>query len=157
MTRLVPQSSFWRAALVLLWIAAPIAGIATSSRYVEVCEQPPSGAAVCGTQHVGRFLLSRVKDALAEFEHMRLADKKPGPSALNTAGLMLLKEGKINEAVVLFQRNAEAFPDEALVFESLGEGLATQGKFREARTSYEKALKKDPTNASVSEILRHLP
>ena len=98
-----------------------------------------------------------VKDALAEFEHMRLTDKKLGPSALNTAGQMLLKEGKINEAVVLFQRNAEAFPDEALVFESLGEGLATQGKFREARASYEKALKKDPTNASVSEILRHLP
>jgi len=67
-TRLVPQSSFWRAALVLLWIAAPIAGIATSSRYVEVCERPPSGAVVCGTQHVGRFLLSRVKNALAEFE-----------------------------------------------------------------------------------------
>jgi len=49
-------------------MAAPIAGIATSSRYVEVCERPPSGAVVCGTQHVGRFLLSRVKNALAEFE-----------------------------------------------------------------------------------------
>ena len=50
------------------WIAAPIAGIATSFPYVEVCERPPSGAVVCGTQHVGRFLLSRVKNALAEFE-----------------------------------------------------------------------------------------
>ena len=98
-----------------------------------------------------------VSEAVAEFDRMMQTDKKPVPSAMNTAGHMLLKEGKIDDAIILFKRNSEAYPDEPLVYESLGEGLATQGKFREARIWYEKALKKDPANAGVSEILRHLP
>ena len=69
LTRLIPQSSLWRMTLLLFWVVAAIAGIATSSHYVEVCEQSqPSGAVSCGTQHVGLFFLSQVKNALTEFE-----------------------------------------------------------------------------------------
>jgi polyisoprenoid-binding protein YceI len=78
-------------------------------------------------------------------------------SALNTAGQMLLKEGKIDDAIVLFKRNKEAFPNEAIVYESLGEAAATRGNLAEARAYYNQVLLKDPTNAEVSEILRHLP
>jgi polyisoprenoid-binding protein YceI len=97
-------------------------------------------------------------EAIQMFGQMLLANKeKVLPSALNTAGQMLLKEGKVNEAIVLFKRNSEAFPNEIIVYESLGEAAATSGNLAEARVYYNQALLKDPTSAEVSEILRHLP
>lgn len=98
------------------------------------------------------------KEAVITFDQMLTANKdKVSTSALNTAGQMLLKEGRMNDAMILFRRNSEAFPHEATVYESLGEAAATAGNFAEARSYYNMALKKDPTNAEVSEILRHLP
>lgn len=97
-----------------------------------------------------------VKDAVAEFDRMVKTGNTPASSAMNTAGQMLLKEGKIDDALTLFKRNSEAFPEEALVYESLGEALAIQGKFREAKYYYQKAAAKDQSNAGVSEVLRHL-
>jgi len=98
------------------------------------------------------------KEAVLMFGQMLETDKsKVLPSALNTAGQMLLKEGKTDDATILFKRNKDAFPNEAIVYESLGEAAATRGNLAEARSYYNQALLKDPTNADVSEILRHLP
>ena len=97
------------------------------------------------------------KEAVTSFDQMLQGNKeKVSTSALNTAGQMLLKEGRINDAVVLFKRNSEAFPNDAVVYESLGEAAATNGNLAEAKSYYSQALKKDPTNAGISEILRHL-
>jgi predicted Zn-dependent protease len=98
------------------------------------------------------------KEAVVAFGLMLQENKdKVNPSALNTTGQMLLKEGKISEAIILFKRNSEAFPNEAVVYESLGEAAATAGNLAEAKAYYNLVLSKDPTNFAVREILRHIP
>lgn len=94
---------------------------------------------------------------LAEFDRMRA---KPGAGinsgALNTAGYMLLKEGRVEEAIAVFRHNISVFPDEGNNHDSLGEAYATAGNFTQAEVSYREALEKDPLNANAIELLRHL-
>jgi polyisoprenoid-binding protein YceI len=98
------------------------------------------------------------REAVLTFGQMLQENKeKVLVSALNTAGQMLLKEGRIDDAMILFKRNREAFPEEVIVYESLGEAAATSGNFADAKAYYNQVLLKDPTHAEVSEILRHLP
>lgn len=75
---------------------------------------------------------------------------------LNIAGIMLLKEGKINEAIEVFRRNVEEFSDEADLYNSLAEALAVSGNLEEAKINYQKTLEKDANNQNAREILRHL-
>lgn len=97
------------------------------------------------------------KDAVVVFNQMLANKDKVVSSALNVAGQVLLKEGKIDDAMILFKRNSEVFPNESIVYESLGETAASAGNLAEAKSYYNKALAKDPANAAVSEILKHLP
>jgi 4-amino-4-deoxy-L-arabinose transferase-like glycosyltransferase len=51
LARLMPQSPFWRFAVVLLWIVSAIAGVLSTSRYEDLCD-----------------LLLKVKNALSDLE-----------------------------------------------------------------------------------------
>lgn len=72
--RWVPQSKFWRIALIVFWIGAAIAGVLTTSRYVDVCDQDkPTQQQHCTKQHVASFVLFKVKNALSDWQPVLVA------------------------------------------------------------------------------------
>ena len=98
-----------------------------------------------------------VESALREFEAMRSAQgSKVNEETLNTAGYMLLKENKVNDALVLFRRNVDVFPQLSMVYDSYAEGLATLGNWSDALKYYSLAIAKNPGNVNAREIVRHI-
>ena len=96
-----------------------------------------------------------IEKALAVFEGLRLApDQQVDAEALNTAGQMLLKENKVQEAMVLFKKNIEAYPQASLTYESYAEALATADRWADALKFYKMAIEKDRDNITAREIVR---
>jgi tetratricopeptide (TPR) repeat protein len=69
---------------------------------------------------------------------------------LNAAGYQLLGAKRVDEAIVLFQRNVKAHPDSGNVYDSLAEAYGVKGEKRLAIVNYEKAasLTGDPAQKS---------
>ncbi len=100
---------------------------------------------------------SGVESGLSEFAKMKSdTTKKIKSNALNIAGYMLLKEGRTDDAIVVFEHNAASFPNDVSLFESLAEAYATAGDFPKAAANCRKVLEFDPDNGNVLEILRHI-
>ncbi len=85
--------------------------------------------------------------SLADVEHhyKKLSDKYgytiPIPeNQLNTIGYRLLGANQTPEAIEVFKRNVELYPDSANVYDSLAEAYEGGGQFEAARKNYEKAL-----------------
>jgi polyisoprenoid-binding protein YceI len=98
-----------------------------------------------------------VKKALLEFESLRSSyNNKVDVETLNTAGMMLLKENRIEDAVAIFRQNIVSYPNVSLVYESYAEAVATQGNWSEALQYYKLAILKDPDNVNAQEIIRHI-
>jgi tetratricopeptide (TPR) repeat protein len=69
--------------------------------------------------------------ALAKYDDQKnAADPKQRPQefVLNALGYDALRSGKIEEAIRLFQRNVQEFPESGNVYDSLGEAYAAAGK-----------------------------
>jgi tetratricopeptide (TPR) repeat protein len=75
---------------------------------------------------------------------------------MNRLGYTLLQSQRVADAVEIFKLNAEAYPNSANVYDSLGDALAAAGRKEEAIKSYEKALAIDPTYSSSLASLRKL-
>ncbi len=96
--------------------------------------------------------------ALSEYDAMRAADTEEelGAWCLNVVGHMLLKEDRADDAITVFKRNAELYPEDGDLYDSLGEAYAYKGDFKNARANYNIALEMNPRNVKAVEILRHL-
>lgn len=96
--------------------------------------------------------------ALSEYDTMRAADteEKIGAWCLNFVGYMLLKEDRTDDAIAVFQRNTELYPENGDLYDSLGEAYAYKGDFESARKNYNVAIEMNPRNINAVEILRHL-
>jgi polyisoprenoid-binding protein YceI len=100
---------------------------------------------------------SSVEKGIQEFQTMKTTNKTEIDfNALDTVGYMLLKQNKVDEAIQVFMENAESFPDEFSVYDSLAEAYAVRGDRTNAIQYYERSLKMEPYNAKAIEILRHL-
>lgn len=78
---------------------------------------------------------------------------------MNVYGYQLLGEGKVDSAIVVFQKNVKDYPRSWNVYDSLGEAYALKGDKRKARELYGKALAmtKDPAQQQrISGILAGL-
>jgi len=96
-----------------------------------------------------------VEAGIREFEKLRSdTSKQVNSASLNLVGYMLLKEDKIDDALEIFQHNAKVYPDDANVFDSLGEAYAAKGDMRRAAINYKRVLENDPLNANAMEVLR---
>jgi D-alanyl-D-alanine-carboxypeptidase/D-alanyl-D-alanine-endopeptidase len=82
--------------------------------------------------------------------------KELASNTLDTVAHMLLKQNKVNEAIRIFRENAESYPDDSNVYDSLAEAYSVQGDRVNAIKYYKKSLEMDPNNAIAMEILRHL-
>jgi tetratricopeptide (TPR) repeat protein len=97
--------------------------------------------------------------ALAKYDDQKnAADPKQRPQefVLNALGYDALRSGKIEEAIRLFQRNVQEFPESGNVYDSLGEAYAAAGKKELAIENYEKSLKLDAKNDNAREWLKKL-
>jgi uncharacterized protein len=59
---------------------------------------------------------------------------------LNSIGYQLLGANKTSEAIEIFKRNVELYPDSVNVYDSLAEAYERDKQFESAKKSYEKAL-----------------
>jgi tetratricopeptide (TPR) repeat protein len=75
---------------------------------------------------------------------------------LNRLGYRLLALGQIPAAVAIFRRNAEAYPNSANVYDSLGEACAAAGDTSRAIANYRRSLALDPTNRNAVRMLARL-
>jgi hypothetical protein len=71
----------------------------------------------------------------------------------NLLGYGLLQRDALPEAIAIFRIIVETFPESANAYDSLGEALMAAGKKDESRTSYQRALDKDPNSANARNIL----
>ncbi len=100
---------------------------------------------------------SSVEKGIQEFRAIKTTNKTEIDfNALDIVGYMLLKENKVDEAIKVFKENAESFPDEFSVYDSLAEAYAVRGDRTNAIQYYGQSLKMEPYNAKAVEILRHL-
>jgi CubicO group peptidase (beta-lactamase class C family) len=107
-------------------------------------------------------LVAKVKNVQAALQ--RYTELKKTPSAdytiaeqtLNMVGYVLLYSGQEQEAIGVFQRNVEDYPQSGNVYDSLGEAYMKVGQKELAIQNYEKSLQLDPKNQNAVEMLKRL-
>jgi glyoxylase-like metal-dependent hydrolase (beta-lactamase superfamily II) len=77
-------------------------------------------------------------------------------SQINVYGYRLLQTDRPDAAVVMFEINAELYPDSWNVYDSLGEGLLATGDRDGAIAMYEKSLALNPENANGTTMLERI-
>ena len=68
----------------------------------------------------------------------------------------MIKEGKLEVAVKLFELNVEEYPESANTYDSLGETYKENGQIDLAIKNYKKSLELNPENKNAREMLRQL-
>ena len=77
-------------------------------------------------------------------------EKNPGAwMAHNNLGALLLKQAKVDEAILHFQKTLEIKPDEVSAEANLGNALLQKGQLDEAIADYSAALQMKPDDAEV--------
>lgn len=75
------------------------------------------------------------------------------PSELNTLGYELLRANKINEAIAIFKLATKEFPENANIFDSLGEAYFTNKQYDLALDCYNKAISLGGTNGNAEKMI----
>jgi pimeloyl-ACP methyl ester carboxylesterase len=84
----------------------------------------------------------------------RLGYTVPVPeNAVNRMGYRLLREGRVDEAVQVFELNLKYHPGSANVADSLGDALAARGDLKAAVSSYERAYRAGEDSGDPSTLL----
>lgn len=71
--------------------------------------------------------------------------------AFDKTGSNLLKGNQLEEALFVFSMNAEFFPEDALVWNAMGDVYTQMDDFEKAREAYAKAIQIDPTGTKGEE------
>ena len=105
------------------------------------------------------FLLTKLKGtdpALKLYDEMKKTPGKVDEGTLNGLGYRLLFSGKEPDAVTIFQKNVQEYPQSWNVYDSLAEAYAKVGKKDLAIENYEKSLQLNPKNDNGAEALKKL-
>lgn len=102
-----------------------------------------------------RFILKYLNCLLALRKHKKarevinkaLADEKKAPILRFQEGQILLAEGRISQALEVFQKLSETRPDLLNLHLQMGNTYLKMGRFNDAKAAYEKALKVDVENS----------
>jgi tetratricopeptide (TPR) repeat protein len=91
-------------------------------------------------------LLEKLGDATTAAQLRRRAFEVALEPDINNYGYELLAAGKVDSAIVVFQKNVKDYPRSWNTYDSLGEGYAVKGDKRRAAEQYGKAraMTKDP-------------
>ncbi len=85
---------------------------------------------------------------------IKLADEQQ----MNTYGYALLAQNKLDEAIKIFSKNVEKYPESWNVYDSLAEALIKKGELSEAIKNFNIALEKAPENQKqrIERIIKDL-
>jgi len=75
---------------------------------------------------------------------------------LNMLGYQLVARDRIDDAIVIFELNVEAFPEGFNAYDSLAESYMLAGRSEEAITNYERSLELNPDNTNAVAMLARL-
>ncbi|MGB5035787.1 MAG: tetratricopeptide repeat protein [Blastocatellia bacterium] len=75
---------------------------------------------------------------------------------LNGLGYVLMGQQKMAEAIAILGLVAEAWPQSANAYDSLGEAYARSGDKAKAIENYQRSLDLDPNNANAATMLKQL-
>jgi glyoxylase-like metal-dependent hydrolase (beta-lactamase superfamily II) len=75
---------------------------------------------------------------------------------LNMLGYQLLARNRIDDAIVIFVLNVEAYPGGFNTYDSLGEAYMTAGRDEEAIANYERSLELNPDNTNAVAMLARI-
>jgi CubicO group peptidase (beta-lactamase class C family) len=108
------------------------------------------------------YMTASLKDANTAL-HLYDQKKKEGnidtqheEAVFNQVGYMLLTSGRDSDAVLVFQRNVQNYPQSSNVYDSLGEAYVKVGKKDLAIRNYEKSLELNPKNTNATKKLEEL-
>ena len=107
-------------------------------------------------------LLAKAKGAsaaLRRYTEMRKAGAKDSgidEGMLNQLGYMLLGDGQVQDAILVFERTAQEYPQSANAYDSLGEAYMKAGQKDLAIVNYKKSLQLDPGNQNAVGLLKKL-
>jgi hypothetical protein len=79
-----------------------------------------------------------------------------GEDSLNNFGYEILGKDDATSAVLVFQLNAEIYPQSGNVWDSLAEAYMRSGDMKKAQENYEKALVLDPKDDNAKEMLKKI-
>lgn len=134
------------------WLPAPTPPAVREARAIE----DALGAAASAAD---------VEEAIRLFEAFDRAEELPGgwvalgnrvESEINSAGYRLLGDERVEEAIAVFTRNTEAFPESANTWDSLAEAHMIRGDRELAIRHYRRSLELDPGNHNAREKLAEL-
>lgn len=77
-------------------------------------------------------------------------------SSMNRIGYLLAREGRLEDAIKVFQLNTEMYPDAWNVWDSLGEGHEMLGQAEAALVYYRKSVALNPDNMHGTEKIKQL-
>jgi CubicO group peptidase (beta-lactamase class C family) len=100
-----------------------------------------------------------VQAALDRYAELKKTGELQGEHAegeLNQLGYSLLYSGHEKDAITVFQKNVQEFPQSSNVYDSLGEAYMKVGEKDLAIANYEKSLQLDPKNQNAVERLKKL-
>jgi CubicO group peptidase (beta-lactamase class C family) len=128
-----------------------------AKEYAWKYERTPRGE----TEQLVLIALLKGADAVLqkydELKNSGDAKKRPEEHVLNMIGYrVFLQADKSDDAIKVFQRNVQEYPESSNVYDSLGEAYAAAGKKELAIENYEKSLKLDPKNENAKERLKKL-
>ncbi len=103
--------------------------------------------------------LKDTRTALDYYRRMksnRFKNLRHDVNTLNNFGYRVLGEKKFAEAILIFQLNVAEYPQDANVYDSLGEAFMDAGERDSAIKNYEKSLELNPKNDNASQRLKAL-
>jgi CubicO group peptidase (beta-lactamase class C family) len=92
----------------------------------------------------------------SEFKKSGSDKYKVDEGTLNGLGYRLLYSGQEQDAIAIFQRNVQEYPNSSNVYDSLGEAYAKVGQKELAIKNYEKALELNPKNQNAADTIKKL-
>ncbi|OXA81708.1 CubicO group peptidase, beta-lactamase class C family [Flavobacterium aquidurense] len=75
---------------------------------------------------------------------------------LNIIGYALMNDGRLNDAIKVFELNAKENPKSGTAFDSLAESYFNNKQLEIARKTYEKSLELSPDNSNAKEMLEKI-
>lgn len=100
-----------------------------------------------------------VKEAIVQYKKKKSEQKgnlSQTPRDFNRHGYYYLGIGKPDIAIEIFKLNLEIYPNNADLFDSLGEGYLHVGNKTEAIRNYKKSLELDPKNENAKKMIEDL-
>lgn len=100
-----------------------------------------------------------IEAGITEYRNLKARESATydfGEGELNNLGYLLLRAGKVKDAIEIFKLNVEAYPQDSNPYDSLGEAYMNINERELAITNYKKSLELNPKNTNAVEMLKRL-